>query len=77
MKLIDNVVGLFIGPSSKQRQIGIGGALFTSAVYYFGWIDVGLYEWMMKAWVFWTGAAFSAKLSKLANMTKDMKHGKN
>ena len=63
--MINAVVGLFVGENSKKRQIGIGGALVLSMVFYTGYIDVELYKSLMGLVVVWTGAAFSAKLTKL------------
>ncbi len=73
MKLIQNITGLFIGANSKKRQIGIVGAMITSVCFYLDWLDPQLYEWIMGAWVFWVGAAFSARLTKLSDITKELK----
>ena len=73
-KLVNNVVGLFVGESSKKRQMGIGAALACSALYYFDVLTVGLFESLMGLVVIWMGAAYSAKLSKLGKAVKDLKN---
>ena len=70
MNLINNVVGLFVGQSSKKRQIGIGAGVILSFLWITGVIDNETYKFGMYVVGFWTGAAFSAKLSKMA---KDLK----
>ena len=72
-KLVNNVVGLFVGESSKKRQMGIGAALVCSSMYYFDAINVDLFESIMGLIVLWMGVAYSAKLSKLGNAMKDLK----
>ncbi|MAH43691.1 hypothetical protein CL614_08305 [archaeon] len=73
MKFFSNITGLFVGQDSKKRQIGIIGALSTSGAFYMGFIDAKLYEWLMSAWIFWVGAAFSSRLTKLSDITKSLK----
>ena len=73
MKLVNNIVGLFVGSSSKKRQMGIGVALILSALFFTGAIDQALYEALMPFVILWTGAAFSAKLTKLQKAMIDSK----
>jgi hypothetical protein len=73
MKLINNVVGLFVGENSKKRQMGIMAALACSALYYVDVLTVSLYESLMGLIVLWVGAAYSAKLTKLGKAIKDIK----
>jgi len=63
--MVKSIVGLFVGQNSKKRQIGIGLALLLSVVFYTGYIDVEIYKSLMGFVVIWTGAAFSAKITKL------------
>ena len=65
MGLVNNLVGLFVGQSSKKRQIGLGIALGLSVLYYANVIDVELFKALMGLDVIFVGAAFSAKLTKL------------
>ena len=59
------IISLFVGENSRKRQIGIGLAILLSALYFTGSITLELYEALMPLVVLWTGAAFSAKLTKL------------
>ncbi len=59
------IISLFVGENSRKRQIGIGLAILLSALYFTGTITLDLYEALMPLVVLWTGAAFSAKLTKL------------
>ena len=65
MGLVNNLVGLFVGQSSKKRQIGLGIALGLSVFYYANIIDVELFKALMGLDVIFVGAAFSAKWTKL------------
>jgi len=71
--MLNNIVGLFIGPSSKKRQIGIGIALVLSALYYLSVIDIELFKALMGLDGIFIGVAFSAKLSKLQKAMIDAK----
>ena len=59
------IASYFVGESSKKRQIGIGFGLILSSLFFTGVIDQALYEALMPFVVLWTGAAFSARLTKL------------
>lgn len=63
--MITSIVSLFVGQNSKKRQMGIGLGLLLSALFFTDVITQELYEALMPFVVLWTGAAFSAKLSKL------------
>lgn len=63
--MLSNIVGLFIGPSSKKRQLGIIIALILSFLYYLNYLDIEIYKALMGLDVLFIGAAFSAKLTKL------------
>lgn len=73
MKLVNNIVGLFIGPSSKKRQLGILIAVALSFLYYFNQLDIEIYKALMGLDVLFIGAAFSAKLTKLQKAMIDAK----
>jgi len=70
MKLINNITGLFIGENSKKRQMGIFAGGMAMIAYLMGYIDYEHFKVAMFFVSFWTGAAFSARLSKMA---KDLK----
>jgi hypothetical protein len=70
MGLINNVIGLFVGENSKKRQVGIVAGAIVAVVYVLGYIDYEVFKFAMYVVGFWTGAAFSAKLSKMAKELK-------
>jgi len=71
--MIKNLVGLFVGENSKKRQMGLIAGLVLSLLYTFDYIALDLYESLMSLTVFWTGAAFSARLSKVSKAVKNAK----
>ncbi len=71
--MLKSIVGLFVGENSKKRQIGIGLALVISIVFYTGYIEIELYKALMGFVVIWTGAAFSAKITKLQKAIIEVK----
>ena len=71
--MVSNIVGLFIGPSSKKRQLGIIIALVLSFAYYLNYLDIEIYKALMGLDVLFIGAAFSAKLTKLQKAMIDAK----
>ena len=73
MNLINNLAGLFVGENSKKRQIGIIAAFLFSALYWLDIITLELFEVVMPFVVLWTGAAFSARLTKLSKAVKNAK----
>jgi len=73
VKLINNLVGLFVGENSKKRQIGIFLAFLFSGLYWADVITLELYEAIIPFVILWTGAAFSARLTKLSNTVKQAK----
>jgi len=73
LKVINSISSLLIGESSKKRQIGIGLAIVLSLLYVFNLITLEIYEALMPFVLLWTGAAFSARLSKLSKAIKNAK----
>ncbi len=73
MKLISNLTGLFVGESSRKREMGLGFALALSVAYVMGYIDYEVYKQLLGFCGLWMGMAFSAKLNKLGNAMKDLK----
>jgi|TARA_Y100000296_G_scaffold7505_1_gene8933 hypothetical protein len=73
MGFLKSVTGYFVGESSKKRQMGLSVAIGLSCAYYLDFITLALYEAIMPFVILWTGAAFSAKLSKLQGAIKDAK----
>jgi len=73
MGFLKSISGFVIGEDSKKRQMGIGVALALSCAYFMDFISLALYEATMPFVIMWTGAAFSAKLSKLQKAIKDAK----
>ena len=71
--MIRNLVGLFMGQSSKKRQLGILIAVVLSFLYYFGQLDIEIYKALMGLDILFIGAAFSAKLTKLQKAMIDAK----
>jgi hypothetical protein len=71
--MIKNIVGLFVGQDSKKRQMGFGMGIALSVMYFTDIINLELYEAIMPFVLLWTGAAFSAKLTKLSNAVKSAK----
>ena len=59
------ITGFFVGESSQKRQLGLAVAFVLSLLYWQGVITIDLYEATMPFVLLWTGAAFSARLSKL------------
>ena len=70
---IKSIVGYFVGESSRKRQMGLVAAFLLSLLYWQGVITLELYEATMPFVILWTGAAFSAKLSKLQKAVVDAK----
>ncbi|KKK79733.1 hypothetical protein LCGC14_2830560 [marine sediment metagenome] len=62
---IKSIVGYFVGESSKKRQMGLIAAFLFSFLYWQDVITLELFEAIMPFVVVWTGAAFSARLTKL------------
>ncbi len=62
---IKSIVGYFVGESSKKRQMGLAMAFLFSFLYWQDVITLELFEAIMPFVVVWTGAAFSARLTKL------------
>jgi|TARA_R100001530_G_scaffold59945_1_gene43344 hypothetical protein len=73
MNILKSVAGYFVGEDSKKRQMGLGAAFVLSGAYFLDYISLGMYEACMPFVMLWTGAAFSAKISKLSNAVKDAK----
>lgn len=73
MGFLKSISGFVVGEDSKKRQMGLGVALALSGAYYMDFIPLSLYEAMMPFVILWTGAAFSAKLSKLQGAIKEAK----
>lgn len=59
------ITSYLVGASSKKRQMGLIVAFVLSLLYWQGVITLDLYEATMPFVILWTGAAFSARLSKL------------
>lgn len=59
------ITSYFVGESSRKRQMGLAVAFVLSFLYWQGLITLDLYEATMPFVVLWTGAAFSARLTKL------------
>ena len=74
MKFLNSISGFFVGENSKKRQTGLFVALGLSFAYYFDVITLGVYEAVMPFVILWTGAAFSAKLTKLQGAIKGAKN---
>ncbi|ODS29850.1 MAG: hypothetical protein SCARUB_05050 [Candidatus Scalindua rubra] len=68
--MINNIIGLFAGQNSKKRQIGIIAGFIATSLYVLGVIDFELFKFIMYGVGFWTGWAFSAKLTKMAKKLK-------
>jgi len=73
MGFLKSISGYLVGEDSKKRQMGISVAIALSCAYYLDFIPLSLYEAMMPFVILWTGAAFSAKLSKLQGAIKEAK----
>jgi len=73
MGLIRNITGLFVGENSRKRHMGLGMGMGLSLLYFTDVITLELYEAMMPFVILWTGAAFSAKLTKLQSAVKSAK----
>jgi hypothetical protein len=73
MSMLKSVVGYFVGEDSKKRQMGLGVAFALSGAFFMDYISLEMYEACMPFVVLWTGAAFSAKISKLSSAVKDAK----
>jgi|TARA_Y100000310_G_scaffold139439_1_gene138745 hypothetical protein len=73
MGFLKSISGYLVGEDSKKRQMGISVAIGLSCAYYLDFIPLSLYEAMMPFVILWTGAAFSAKLSKLQGAIKEAK----
>ena len=65
MSVFKMISGYFIGEDSRKRQMGLVVAFVLSFLYWQGIITLDLYEATMPFVILWTGAAFSARLSKL------------
>ena len=66
MKLINNVVGLFVGESSKKRQFAVVAGVLLILVYYLGYIDAEAFKLGMLVVGMFGGAAVSARLTKIS-----------
>jgi len=73
MGFLKSISGYLVGEDSKKRQMGLGAALALSGAYYLDFISLSLYEVLMPFVILWTGAAFSAKLTKLQGAIKEAK----
>lgn len=71
--MIKSITGFFVGENSKKRQMGIIVALILSGLFWQGIITQDLFEALMPFVILWTGAAFSAKLTKLQKAMIDAK----
>ncbi|MCK4577620.1 MAG: hypothetical protein KAU50_02445 [Candidatus Marinimicrobia bacterium] len=67
------IVGWFIGENSKKRQIGVAVAFLLSFLYFTDVITLEIYEATMPFVIMWVGAAFSARLSKIAKAVVEAK----
>lgn len=70
MNWINNITGLFVGANSKKRQMGIIAGFVATCAYVLGYVDWEIFKLLMYGVGFWTGAAFSAKLTKMAKGLK-------
>lgn len=68
--MINNIVSLFVGQNSKKRQMGIGAGGIAMTLLLLGVIDFEQFRVAMYFVGFWTGLAFSAKLTKIAKELK-------
>lgn len=65
-KWINNITGLFVGPNSHKREIGMIAGVIVMLLWKYQYIDQQLFEALMLVIGAFTGFAFSAKLSKIA-----------
>lgn len=70
MKLLNNVVGLFVGDDSKKRQMGMFASAIAMALYMTGVIDFEQFKAAMVLTSAWIGVAFSMKLTKIGKALK-------
>ena len=75
-KLVDNIVGLFIGENSKKRQIGLAIAGALMALHLFGVLDAEQFKLFMQLDGLFLGLAFSARMTKMTNQTIALKEDK-
>jgi len=68
--MIKNIVGLFVGENSKKRQMGVIAGGIAMVCNLMGWITFEEFKVAMFFISFWTGMAFSNRLTKMA---KDLK----
>ncbi len=75
--VFDRIASCFVGEDSHKRTMGFVYMIITSVVYLLtDYMDADLYKNLMGFGVLWTGAAFSAKISKLTKSVQDMKETK-
>lgn len=65
-KWLNNITGLFVGPNSNKRAIGMISGLIVMILWKYGYVDQQMFEAAMLVIGTFTGFAFSAKLSKIA-----------
>ena len=71
--MLKNIVGLFVGESSKKRQMGIGAFTIMSLLFLFGIVDVEVYGVLVTLIGLWTGVAYNARFTKISNKVKEIK----
>ncbi len=71
--MFKSLVGFFVGENSRKRQMGLAVAFVLSFLYWQDIITLEFFEAVMPFVVLWTGAAFSARLTKLQTAIVDAK----
>lgn len=70
VKLINNIVGLFVGEDSKKRQMSIIAGTVWILISYLGWIDPEVFKLGMLVVGAFGGLAVSARLTKISKALK-------
>lgn len=70
MNLLNNIVGLFVGSSSKKRQMAVLLGLAVIAANWLGYIDAELTKQLLALVGVAFGYAVSARLTKLHKEVK-------
>jgi len=71
--MLKNIVGLFVGESSKKRQIGIGAFTILSLSFLFGLVEIETYGVLVTLIGLWTGVAYNARFTKISKKVKEIK----
>lgn len=68
--MINNIVSLFVGNSSKKRQMAVVSGTVLILLQYLGHIDLDVFKLGMMIVGVFGGAAISARLTKISKALK-------